>query len=110
MKIDTYMDQYEFELTQAKKNSKVYNGIRYYTFGETYFFHENDTYCEYWFYRVCGELPNPEKYIDTNLEPLRSQLKGKIDDEICTLNETLLVLEKQKKDIKKEIEKLKSFI
>jgi hypothetical protein len=69
-------------VNQSKTRSKVYNGIRYYEFGETYFCHEKDIACEYPFHRVCVALPEPEKYIDENIKFLRREMKTNISEMI----------------------------
>jgi len=82
------MYNYSGQLAFAKNNNKVYRGIRYYTFGETYLCVENDKDMQYPFDRICDKVSDKEikKYIDTILKetvPIE-KVKRMIDRDIET--------------------------
>jgi len=54
------MYNYNEELAKAKIRNKVYKGIRYYTFGETYFCVENDIDMLYPFDRICVSVTDTQ--------------------------------------------------
>jgi hypothetical protein len=91
MSIQEYLMNERIAQKNAMINSKVHKGIRYYTWGETYFCHEKDEMCEYSFERVCCDLPDPEGYIDENIQILQRRAN-----------------EIPAEDITKEIERLRS--